>query len=211
MFKLMHKHWHGLCHIVFLKTLITNDKKRSFMLHKSMWFWNEKRMPKIKQPKRRSLWQLNWCVSKCCAIGKALNSGICWPMPTWQPKKPHKFTATRWQIESHFKLLKSSGHYIEDWQQKSDETFFKRLADCGAKLPECLAFYARWQSRTRDYCLFWCAYRVSLSRRQSSITVPALFLGYLKLLAAKELLDEITPDEICAAVAKFTQKIKWCR
>lgn len=49
----------------------------------------------------------------------------------------------RWQIESHFKLLKSSGHYIEDWQQKSDEAFFKRLADCGAKLPECLAFYAR--------------------------------------------------------------------
>lgn len=50
-----------------------------------------------------------------------------------------------------------------------------------------------------------------LPRRQSPITASALFLGYLKLLAAKELLDEMTPDEIRAAVAKFTQKTKWCR
>lgn len=122
-----------------------------------------------------------------------------------------QFYSYRWQIESHFKLLKSSGHHIEDWQQESGEAFFKRLLIVAQSCLNVWHLMRDDSPETREYCLFLMRLSGKATRRQSPITAPALLLGYLKLLAAKELLDEMTPDEIRAAASQFTQKTKLCR
>jgi hypothetical protein len=95
----------------------------------------------------------------------------------------------RWRIESFFKLLKSAGQAVEQWQQETGEAIAKRLLVAAmactlvwklerATTPEAIAF--------RDYL-------VRLSGRQmkhgKSSTAPAILAGlwiYLTMLDALE-------------------------
>jgi hypothetical protein len=128
----------------------------------------------------------------------------------------------RWRIECFFKLLKSAGWNIEDWQQESAAAIAKRLAVVS------MAAALVWQlqqaadqteqaeqsgthnsitntgSDERDEktkeTLALCHELVRLSGRQMKrsrpITAPALLAGLWTLLSLNELLERYSPEQL---------------
>lgn len=102
----------------------------------------------------------------------------------------------RWSIESFFKLLKSAGMHVEQWQQTSGKAIARRL------LIACMACVFVWQlaqaqgakaGELRELL-------VRLSGRQMKygikFTRPALFAGLCSLLTTLELLEQYDVDEL---------------
>lgn len=95
----------------------------------------------------------------------------------------------RWQIESFFKLLKSSGQSIEQWQQESGPAIARRL------LVAAMACVVVWQLQRRadPEAQEMKRLLVRLSgramKRTRPITDPALLAGLYVLLAILDLLD----------------------
>ncbi len=104
--------------------------------------------------------------------------------------------AWRWLIESFFKLLKSHGQQVEQWQQETGEAIAKRLAVTA------MACVLVWKlvgdtsppGRTMAKLL------VRLSGRQMKrarpVTAPAVLAGLEKLLAVLDVLEETTVEEL---------------
>jgi hypothetical protein len=104
--------------------------------------------------------------------------------------------AWRWLIESFFKLLKSHGQQVEQWQQETGEAIAKRLAVTA------MACVLVWklvrdtspQGRKAADLL------VRLSGRQMKrarpVTAPAVLAGLEKLLAVLEVLQQTTVEEL---------------
>jgi hypothetical protein len=104
----------------------------------------------------------------------------------------------RWKIESFFKLLKSAGHNIEQWQQQTAEAIARRL------LVASMACVLVWQL-ARDPSAEAAHARqllVRLSGRQmhwgKSFSDPALLAGLWTLLAMLDLLESHSLDELQA-------------
>ena len=104
----------------------------------------------------------------------------------------------RWRIESFFKLLKSAGQAVEQWQQETGAAIARRLLVAAmactivwklerASTPEAISF--------RDFL-------VRLSGRQMKYgkthTAPSLLAGLWVYLAMLDALDQHTPDELRA-------------
>ena len=95
----------------------------------------------------------------------------------------------RWNIESYFKLLKSSGHHLESWQQKTPEAIFRRLivVSYACVLVWQLAHSKDKKSKEIREIL------VRLSGRQMSygveFTYPALFAGFWSFLTIIEFIQ----------------------
>ena len=102
----------------------------------------------------------------------------------------------RWQIECFHKLLKSAGWHLEDWQQESASAVAKRLAVV------CMAAALVWAiQHCRDPQIEPLRRElIRLSGRQMKrrqpVTAPALLAGLGTLLAAVELLERYTPEEL---------------
>ena len=95
----------------------------------------------------------------------------------------------RWNIESYFKLLKSSGHQLESWQQKTPKAIFRRLIIVS------YACVLVWQlANAKDKKAEELrTLLVRLSGRQMSygtdFTYPALFAGLWSFLSMMELME----------------------
>jgi hypothetical protein len=96
----------------------------------------------------------------------------------------------RWRIESYYKLLKSAGQQVEEWEQESGEAIAKRLVIASMA---CLVVWAL----QRDESPAAGELRrvlVRLSGRQMKhkveSTAPALLAGLEKLLAMLDLLEQ---------------------
>jgi len=102
----------------------------------------------------------------------------------------------RWQIECFYKLLKSAGWQLEDWQQESASALVKRLAvvSMAAALVWAIQHCRDPEIETLRSEL------VRLSGRQMKkrqpVTAPALLAGLWTLLSMLELLERYTPDEL---------------
>lgn len=105
----------------------------------------------------------------------------------------------RWRIECFFKLLKSAGWNIEEWQQESAAAIAKRLAVV------CMAAVLVWSlqesaERGLPEAQALCRELVRLSGRQMKrsrpLTAPALLAGLWTLLSLQELLDRYTPEQL---------------
>jgi hypothetical protein len=102
----------------------------------------------------------------------------------------------RWRVESFFKLLKSAGVHLEQWQQETSEAILRRL------LVACMACVTVWQLEARaDAAAGACkALLVRLSGRQMKrsrpVTSPALLAGLRALLVMEDLLDAYNLAEI---------------
>lgn len=107
----------------------------------------------------------------------------------------------RWRIESYFKLMKSAGLQLEDWQQTTAERILRRL------LIAAMACVTVWRladdptpeaAETR-------ALLIRLSGRQMKhkclFTVPALLAGLWVLLAMLDALDHYTVADLRRAAA----------
>jgi hypothetical protein len=106
--------------------------------------------------------------------------------------------AWRWSIESYFKLLKSHGQQVEQWQQETGEAIAKRLAvtAMACVLVWTLVRDPSPQGRSAATLL------VRLSGRQTKrarpVTAPAVLAGLEKLLAVLAVLEETTVEELRA-------------
>ena len=102
----------------------------------------------------------------------------------------------RWKVETFFKLLKSAGVCLEEWQQETAEAILRRL------LVACMACVTVWRlerldSPAAEQCK---AFLVRLSGRQmkktAPVTTPALLAGLRCLLVIEDILDQYTLAEI---------------
>ncbi|MEW6146337.1 MAG: transposase [Thermodesulfobacteriota bacterium] len=102
----------------------------------------------------------------------------------------------RWKIESFFKLLKSAGHNLEQWQQEKPEAIAKRL------LVAAMACVIVWQlaRATSPEAKEARKLLVRLSGRQmrwgKAFTEPALLAGMWVLLAMLEALEQYKVSEL---------------
>jgi hypothetical protein len=102
----------------------------------------------------------------------------------------------RWRIESYYKLLKSAGQQVEEWEQETGARIAKRLVLASMA---CLAVWAL----QHDESAAAAALRrvlVRLSGRQmksgTESTAPALLAGLEKLLALLDLLEQYDPEDL---------------
>ena len=102
----------------------------------------------------------------------------------------------RWRIESYFKLLKSAGFHLEQWQQETAGAIARRLlvASMACALVWRLARSAEPEAdKTRRFL-------VRLSGRQmgrgKTFTEPALLAGLWSLLQVQTALAHSTPEEL---------------
>ena len=102
----------------------------------------------------------------------------------------------RWQIECFFKLLKTQGLHLEDWQQASGLAIAKRL------LIACQACVLVWQLRQQDTpeAQQFKHFLVRLSGRQMKknrpITPSALFEGLWHFLTLMDTLDHFPLEQL---------------
>lgn len=107
----------------------------------------------------------------------------------------------RWRIESFYKLLKSVGQQVEQWQQESGEAIAKRLAVAA------MACVVVWQLEraTTSEALSFRDLLVRLSGRQmkygKSHTTPALLAGLWVYLAMLDALQQYSPEQLQAMKA----------
>ena len=102
----------------------------------------------------------------------------------------------RWRIESFFKLLKSAGQHVEQWQQETAEAIAKRLL---VAAQACVLVWALARATTpaaaptRTLLI-----RLSgrLMKRRQPYTAPALLAGLWVLLAMVSVLDEYSVADL---------------
>ncbi len=107
----------------------------------------------------------------------------------------------RWRIESFFKLLKSAGQHVEQWQQETAEAIAKRLL---VAAQACVLVWALARATspaaepTRTLLI-----RLSgrLMKRGQPYTAPALLAGLWVLLAMVSVLDDYSVADLRRAAA----------
>jgi hypothetical protein len=124
-----------------------------------------------------------------------------WMLLTNAPKRVHpehlaRCYYWRWRIESYFKLLKSHGQQLEQWQQQSGPAIARRL------LVASMACVVVWQLQADDspqaVQLKEIVIRLSgrQMKRKRPHTAPALLAGLWVLLSMLELLEHYDLDEL---------------
>ena len=107
----------------------------------------------------------------------------------------------RWRIESYFKLMKSAGLQLEDWQQTTAERILRRLL-IGAMA--CVTVWRLADDPTPEAAEAR-ALLVRLSGRQMKhqcpFTMPAMLAGLWVLLAMLDALDHYTVADLRRAAA----------
>ena len=99
----------------------------------------------------------------------------------------------RWRIESYFKLMKSAGQALEDWQQESAGAITKRL------LVASMSCVVVWRLARRDgpeaTLLRYLLVRLSgrQMKRDRPVTAPALLAGFHTMLAMLDVLEHYYP------------------
>jgi hypothetical protein len=102
----------------------------------------------------------------------------------------------RWSIEKFFKLLKSAGQQLEEWQQESAGAIARRL------WVACMACATVWRVARSEHPQADAARRVliRLSGRQMKrgvpFTMPALLAGLWNLLAMVNMLEHHSLSEL---------------
>ena len=131
-----------------------------------------------------------------------------WMLLTNAPKRTHaehlaRCYYWRWRIESYFKLLKSHGQQLEQWQQETGPAIARRL------LVASMACVVVWQLQADDspQAVELKDIVIRLSGRQMKHnrphTAPALLAGLWVLLSMLELLEHYDLDELRKLAAKI--------
>lgn len=114
----------------------------------------------------------------------------------------------RWRVETFFKLLKSAGVHLEEWQQETAEAILRRL------LVACMACVTVWRLQGRaDPAAEACkALLVRLSglamKRSRPVTAPALLAGLRVLLVMEDALDHYGLAELLRIAAPILDDLR---
>ena len=114
----------------------------------------------------------------------------------------------RWKIETYFKLLKSAGHHVEQWQQTTAEAIAKRLLVVATACIVVwrLARAAGPQAESARNFLVRLSGR--LIKRDKKFTEPALLAGLWTLLAMLDTLEHYTVAQIKQMAASILPTFK---
>jgi hypothetical protein len=109
----------------------------------------------------------------------------------------------RFKIEGYFKLLKSAGQHVEQWQQTCAAAIARRLLVAAMA---CVVVWSLARSRAHEapearQLLVRLSGR--LMKRGVEFTVPALLSGMWVLLAMLDTLEEYTPEQLRRLAAEF--------
>ena len=102
----------------------------------------------------------------------------------------------RWQIESYFKLLKSSGFNLEQWQQSNPEALFKRLLVVSQS---CMLVWriannnSANAKKVRDFLIQLSGKQI---QHKVEFTYPALLKGLENYLTTIDMLSQFSIDDI---------------
>jgi hypothetical protein len=102
----------------------------------------------------------------------------------------------RWQIESYFKLLKSSGFNLEQWQQNNPEALFKRLLVVSQS---CMLVWriannnSANAKKVRDFLIQLSGKQI---QHKVEFTYPALLKGLENYLTTIDMLSQFSIDDI---------------
>jgi hypothetical protein len=102
----------------------------------------------------------------------------------------------RWRIESYFKLMKSAGHQMEQWQQETAAAVAKRLMVASMA---CVVVWHVARSQAPEAAeLRHLLVRLSgrQMKRTRPFTEPALLAGLWVLLAMLSVLEQYHPDDL---------------
>jgi hypothetical protein len=102
----------------------------------------------------------------------------------------------RWKIETYFKLLKSAGHHLEQWQQTTADAIARRLLVAATA---CIVVWrlARAEGPQAEPARqFLVRLSGRLMKRNKKFTEPALLAGLWNLLAILDTLENYTVAEI---------------
>jgi hypothetical protein len=102
----------------------------------------------------------------------------------------------RWKVESYFKLLKSSGHNLEHWQQESAEAIAKRLvvtAMAAVVIWQLARSQAPESEQARNLLVRLSGRQM---RRDRPVTESAMLAGLWTLLATLSALEQYSLDEL---------------
>jgi len=114
----------------------------------------------------------------------------------------------RWRIESYFKLLKSAGLQLEEWQQATAERILRRLLIAG------MACVTVWQlaadpspaaAQARSLLIRLSGRQM---KRKRPFTEPALLAGLWVLLAMLDVLDHYTITDLRRAASTCFPALK---
>jgi hypothetical protein len=111
-------------------------------------------------------------------------------LPTVPAAQIARWYYFRWRIESYFRLLKSSGHQVEEWQQESGLAIFKRLLVASMA---CVLSWQVMQAHGKEAArLRTCLVRLSgrQMHRNSGATAPAVLAGLRVFLSCLLLLED---------------------
>jgi hypothetical protein len=107
----------------------------------------------------------------------------------------------RWRIESYFKLMKSAGQALEDWQQESAGAIAKRLLVASMS---CVVVWRLGRMDSPEATLL-CYLLVRLSGRQMKrdrpVTDSALLAGFQAMLAMLDMLEHYDIQQLRRLVA----------
>jgi hypothetical protein len=109
----------------------------------------------------------------------------------------------RWRIESFFKLLKSGGQCLEQWQQESAEAIAKRLMVVAQVCIIVWALATSKEEKAAELRSFLISLSGRLMKRGVEYTIPALLTGMWQMLAIIDALERYTPDELLEIAREF--------
>lgn len=131
------------------------------------------------------------------AAGKALARWLLWTNVLIVPAQIiAQWYFWRWKIETYFKLLKSAGHHVEEWQQTTAEAIARRLlvASTACLVVWRLARAEGPQAESARELLVRLSGR--LIKRDKKFTEPALLAGLWTLLAILDTLERYSAAQI---------------
>lgn len=102
----------------------------------------------------------------------------------------------RWNIESWFKLLKSDGFQVEDWQQTSGAALFRRLLVSSMACTLAFRLYQDDGEEAQQLKQFLVRLSGRVTKRSKPVTLPALLAGLYLFLQMQEVMSAYTPDEL---------------
>ena len=107
-----------------------------------------------------------------------------------------KWYCWRWNIESWFKLLKSDGFHVEEWQQTTSDAVFRRLLVSSMACTLALKLYQDESGEAQELKLFLIKLSGRVTKRSKPVTLPALLAGLYQFIQMQEIMSTYTAEEL---------------
>lgn len=110
----------------------------------------------------------------------------------------------RWQIETYFKLMKSHGMQVEDWQQETAAAIFRRLLIASMAMVTVWHLMANDDPETTEFKKTLMKLSGRQTKRSKQFTAPGLLAGLWSLLSMLSVLETTDIDSLRRMASKIS-------